>query len=270
MSRGQPLRHFQELLEAATAARSPEYARQRRALRRVRHAVLKAGEGKPPVELPKLAQQLGVSAIRTAPLATAGRLRMTSEGLVVEVDCDLTVFDSQLAVAHELAHVILEGEDLVDRARLGYTPRALDPEGLAELERLCDLAAEEILLPAGWVRDRVGLARPALSRAQAIADESGCPVTFVVGRLVQLGRWTVALYALRDSDGLECLSPRCERDIDTSELEAISSTMRAQREMLVRDRPEWLEVSTQEYARRYELDLRQLDDCELAMVTVRR
>lgn len=96
------------------------------------------------VPLSRLLTALGAR-VEEMPLSTAGKLRIDDRGYLVCVKARTPWRRARFTVAHELGHVLL-CESLKDRPT---TLRALqEPIHWEAVERLCDQAAAELLMPA--------------------------------------------------------------------------------------------------------------------------
>jgi len=96
------------------------------------------------VPLSRLLTALGAR-VEEIPLSTAGKLRIDDRGYLVCVRARTSWRRARFTVAHELGHVLL-CESLKDRPT---TLRALqEPTHWEAVERLCDQAAAELLMPA--------------------------------------------------------------------------------------------------------------------------
>lgn len=89
-----------------------------------------------PTDLEAVAARLGVHAIRGEILPVSGELRMTDGEMIVAYDTGLDHGRRRFTIAHELGHAFFES-----------TGPGCPRHGL-ELERICDLFAVELLMPA--------------------------------------------------------------------------------------------------------------------------
>jgi hypothetical protein len=178
-------RVFEALADRAQhASRGDELDVERRVTTQRKRARL----GPPPVDLQRFAEHLGIHTIRRVPLATQGRLLAQGGQLVMDVRVTDSPFEQRYTIAHELSHVIIKPERLRLAAATGVVVRPETRHEFAELEDLCDVGAEEILLPRLWFEERLGnLDKASLEVAARIARESACDVDFVVRRAIDLG-----------------------------------------------------------------------------------
>ncbi|HKT83197.1 MAG TPA: ImmA/IrrE family metallo-endopeptidase [Solirubrobacterales bacterium] len=134
--REDPLARFAATLDAS----DPEEA-MRLSCQRLLDA---AGQKHGPVPQSRLLAILGAR-VEQMPLPTAGKLRIDDRGYLVCVRADARWRRARFTVAHELGHILL-CETLKDRPA---TLRALqEPTHWEAVERLCDQAAAELLMPA--------------------------------------------------------------------------------------------------------------------------
>ncbi len=102
------------------------------------------GQKHGPVPLSRLLATLGARAEKM-PLPTAGKLRIDDRGYLICVRANTPWRRARFTEAHELGHVLL-CESLKDRPA---TLRALqEPAHWDAVERLCDQAAAELLMPS--------------------------------------------------------------------------------------------------------------------------
>lgn len=98
-----------------------------------------------PVGLKPLLQRLDAVEDRRRPLDTAGRLSLTKRGWHITVHQGANYRRARFTVAHEIAHILI-CEELADEPD---ALRALqDREHWAQVERLCNLGAAELLMPS--------------------------------------------------------------------------------------------------------------------------
>jgi hypothetical protein len=90
----------------------------------------------PPTDLGELARQLGVREILPENIPFSGELRREDSALVLVYSTHLSGGRRRFTIAHELGHAVLVREGLKLPHRGG------------EVERVCDLLASEILMPA--------------------------------------------------------------------------------------------------------------------------
>jgi hypothetical protein len=135
-------------------------------LRRVRRVLAGVSPMIPPVSLESVAIALGVKTVRCIPLHVHGRVTRVSEALVVELSDSLAPRAQRFTLAHELAHVVL-----------GDRPAHVTYD---DFERVCDLAANEMLLPYEWFREVIDPRRPSLATLVDAARLADCAIDLVL------------------------------------------------------------------------------------------
>ena len=155
----------------------------------------------PPTDLEAIAHALGAT-IATESIFGSGELRKTGAGYQIVTSKDISPERQRFTIAHEIAHLVIEGT--------GARP----PRRGKELERLCDRLAVELLLPASaFVRvlpelptigDIFGLARTfqasLTATAQRVAELSNTTVLEIHRRQITWHRGTLdPLPLLRDN-----------------------------------------------------------------------
>lgn len=190
-------------LEAAYLAKrwgelfSPQSSRERQKgeiARRVKRVLQAAGQESPPVNLDGLAGYLNVSSIREIPLASKGRLQVKAGKVVIEVDSELdSDFLKRQVIAHELAHLILD--DTLSTTYFNRGARSFQSSReYAQMEEMCDLGADEILLPAKWLDERLHKTVPSLDIFLSIARETACDHSYLARRILDAGYWPSSLF----------------------------------------------------------------------------
>lgn len=183
-------RYYRSRVEKLFERRNKKSAVRSEILRRVHRQRLAAGATESPTDLDKFCRYLGVSDVRYVPLSMKGRLVRGEQGLSIEINEQLDPFWRRLTLAHELVHVILEGDATAEAL---LSPRKNSSRGASAIEDICDLGAAEILLPAAALRQRAFSHPPSLEEAAAIADQSKCDTEWVIGRAISLALWKVRL-----------------------------------------------------------------------------
>jgi Zn-dependent peptidase ImmA (M78 family) len=117
-----------------------------------------------------------------------GRLVAEKQSKYVEINERLSEFEKTFTFAHELSHLIVEESPLGRCADAPNGPR-LDH---SRIEALCDLCAREILLPADWIRERLG-GTPSLESAKTVSVALRYDIAFVAARLVEIEQWRAKL-----------------------------------------------------------------------------
>lgn len=173
-------------MDRIRATRNRKRSQEREVIDKVQKACLSAGTFNPPRDLARLARNIGIDEVRVHPLANRADITLEGHRLVIELSDQLTEFDRRFSLGHEIGHMLLEGDRIkalfVDRAR-----QAVSRHAYIEMERKCDLAAAELLLPEEWLVDQLDLHRPSLAAMKRIADAAQVPVDFVIDRALRAG-----------------------------------------------------------------------------------
>lgn len=193
---------YWELALRATRERAskPRARRQAEAIRLVKYRKISAGVVTPPTDLDRLAKNLGVVDIRKAPLPMRGRCLMEGAGVAIELSEELEAFEERFTLAHELAHLIVEEGRVAECAAVGSRLKVAQAAAHQEVEETCDRCAEEILLPAEWLMDKIEIEQPTLQQAVELGEECNCTVEFVVQRAMDLGLWHARLIWFEQHD----------------------------------------------------------------------
>lgn len=157
--------------------------------RLVKYVRIEAGCDKVPTPLLRLARHLNVYQIREVPLAMHGRLMKENGSIAIEVNTDLSHFEKRQTIAHELGHLIIEKRliELVPRREERATAFG---GSLHKMDKLCDEAASEILLPLQWLRSHVLTSRPSLNLCHTLASESVIPLDYFVAKISDKKLWS--------------------------------------------------------------------------------
>lgn len=154
-----------------------------------------------PTDLPRLARSVGIVEVRAVSLAFDGRLLRESRGFVVEVNTVLGDKDRRFVAAHEITHLLLEG----DRVNADPLGRAGSPDkgrlAYRIMEELCDWGAAEILLPVNSVREELRGGRPSPDVLFRIAAEADCTIRLAAERIVAARVWQVGFVCWRVQGG---------------------------------------------------------------------
>lgn len=183
------LRYFEAIAEKAQERRSKRKANEAEVLRRIRRVKIAAGVDLPPTDLNKLARHIGISDIRNVPLAMKGRLILKDNSFKIEINNNLSDFEKRYTVAHELAHLIVEEKSLNEHSFIRKNGKEQSSRPYLLTENLCDLGAEEILLPCKWLQNRIRDQGPSLEIIEQISKEISCDLSFVAIQLIKLGLW---------------------------------------------------------------------------------
>lgn len=184
------LKQYELAIYAARAQSSRHGAYAAEVTKLVAYAKAQASCGDCPADLDKLSRHVGIVATREVPLAMRGRLLREPRGFTVEVNCELPPFQRRFVRAHEIAHLLVEKDLLVkapQRSQRTNVPGAL---AYALVEKLCDLGAAEILLPASYLRTRLRRRPPDLTLVRQVADEGQLSIDFVAARICDAAVWS--------------------------------------------------------------------------------
>jgi uncharacterized protein DUF955 len=191
--------NYQYLLAKKSKEESTKHlARTGEVQRHARAATIEAGCETLPTDLYKLARFLGVNDIREVPLAMRGRLLNERGRLTIEVNKDLSRYERRQTIAHELGHVLVEKDSLVKIPSRSQRSSADEALPYAVVEKLCDVAAAEILIPLPWLERSVFRQVPSLLLAKSLADSSDTTVEAMAARLLQEALWNCRFVFWRD------------------------------------------------------------------------
>ena len=146
----------------------------------VRHVVSEIMKGVtcPPTNLVSLGEKLGVRKISYERIPGSGELRKLDDGYHIICSTDQSRRRQRFTVAHELAHIVLEG-----------TGRNA-PRAGTKVERVCDRLAAECLMPAS-VMVRYIPTEISLGAIASLADTFDTSITATAIRCGQLRRINV-------------------------------------------------------------------------------
>jgi hypothetical protein len=200
------LRAFADAYKAPTAQEA-----MRRACELLRE---RAGEDIPPIGLRKLLAACGARR-NSRMLPIPGRLDIDREGFIVQVNAGDRWRRQRFTAAHEIGHI------LVFKA-LASTPHHIQVlrtrEGWEEIERLCNLAAAELLIPKGdlvFMLQRIGFSPASL---QQLYDRYMVSWSTLFVRLVEalpgsaLSLWQIRSHGLNSEPALrvnKCYGGSC-------------------------------------------------------------
>jgi hypothetical protein len=97
-----------------------------------------------PTDLSAIQPKLNICDIQAADIPFSGELRRSKQSLKIIYSVDLPEERRRFTIAHEMGHAIFEGA--------GWAPRHAG----AEIERLCDMLAAEILMPKAVFLAKLG------------------------------------------------------------------------------------------------------------------
>jgi Zn-dependent peptidase ImmA (M78 family) len=177
---------YRGLYKANSERRSRRKAQSGEIRRRVAGLLTQVRYTGPPTNLGAIARQLQVENVRTSPLSMRGRVVVERGLVVVEVNEDLAPVDRRYVLAHELSHLILEGERFAKASSVGHAVKQDVAWKFRLTEDLCDQAAAELLLPTDWL-----LANQPKTLAAAVetANRAEISIDVLAPRLVDIGIW---------------------------------------------------------------------------------
>lgn len=139
----------------------------------------------PATDLEAMAALVGIARIDVADLDVDGELIDTDDGLLVRVDSASSLGRRRFTIAHEIGHALL-------------IPILGRPRGQAtcghnhELERLCDLAAAELLMPVEQLNDILASRAPNVEAIPAVAQAFGVSLQAAALRMCENVSWCTA------------------------------------------------------------------------------
>lgn len=144
--------------------------------------------GTVPVDLERIADQLGVAEIRRVKMVEDGRTTWTNGRPRIELREDRPLDRSRFTLAHEIGHVLVAHDESVARRT-----QSLDND---DLEIVCDWIAASILMPRSWIaryaeREQFNLSfiRLIANRASVSMSAAAVRIAEVSGRTCVLLRW---------------------------------------------------------------------------------
>jgi Zn-dependent peptidase ImmA (M78 family) len=164
---------------------------------------LLAGLVCPPTDLEAVGRRIGVASILSEPLPASGELRRNGKAYIVACATELPPARRRFTIAHEFGHILIErcgGRNVKDNA---------------EVERLCDAIASEILLPTKVFVERAPR-QPSPQDVLEIARIFQTSVTATARRFHQLRKTNVFLASGGDVEwGFGVVRPGRVEDLDT-------------------------------------------------------
>jgi IrrE N-terminal-like domain len=136
------------------------------------------GVGTAPTDLETLATRLNIEAFAEADMPFSGELRRDGAGFTIVYSRFLSPARRRFTIAHEMGHAIFEGTG----------PNC--PRQGAELERLCDLLAAEILMPRQvFLQHAIG--KPSVGQIMDLARRFQTSISSTARRYAELRNLTV-------------------------------------------------------------------------------
>lgn len=171
---------YKGLYRANAERRSRRTAQSGEVRRRVAGLLARVRYAGPPTNLDAIAGHLQVKSIRTSPLSMRGRVLFERGGVVIELNEQLEPIERRYVLAHELGHLILEGDRIAKALAQSVAWK------YRQTEELCNQAALELLLPTDWL-----LANQPKTMAAAVetANRAEISVDVLAPKLVDTGVW---------------------------------------------------------------------------------
>ena len=173
---------------------------------RKRVATLKAESGcdRFPTDVRALARTIGIQEVRLLPLSMRGRIVRESFGIVAELNQLLSWREQRFVLAHEIAHILL-ARDLTNAGPESIFGSTRAKNSYSYVERLCDFAAREILIPENAIRKELKSRPFSLDFAVTLAAEADCDVEVVAECICDLPGWRelLFLFCRRNAESLE-------------------------------------------------------------------
>lgn len=176
--------YYRRVREFKAERSNKNLAERAEALRMINREMISAGVNQPPVNLSSFSKYLGVRSIYSTTLPMRGRLLREGNELTIEVNKKLDECERQRTIAHELAHVVLERERIGAALATGKNKSRSIPH--TQIEKLCDLCGDEILLPQEWLRKQLSKSGRRLSTIVEITAQTKLSIDFVLSRIVEL------------------------------------------------------------------------------------
>jgi Zn-dependent peptidase ImmA (M78 family) len=157
--------------------------------RAIAMSAMDAGWSGPPFSILELADRLGIRVVPTAEVRDA-RIVAKGEGYLIELNPNRPRVRQRFSLAHEIAHTLFP--DCAAAVR----NRTLHVEATGsdwEIEALCNIAAAELLMPAGAMPEarRDG----SIDEALSMRDRFDISAEAVLIRTVQLSRQPIAMFS---------------------------------------------------------------------------
>ncbi|HYU09033.1 MAG TPA: ImmA/IrrE family metallo-endopeptidase, partial [Gemmatimonadales bacterium] len=127
----------------------------------------------------------------------------------IEIEKTLDESEKTFVLAHEIAHLILE--NLVPTPHPSIRA-AIGTFSYTEIERLCDICAEELLLPLEWLRDWVDPRVPSFTVVEEVAHISRCQIETAASVIIKNGLWSAKLYWCSWKNGATIVDRSCPPD----------------------------------------------------------
>jgi hypothetical protein len=202
---------------------------------RLANGVLASADASPPVDLYRLADHLGVGAVRLARMREDGRTTWLEGRPVIELRDDRPPARTRFTFAHELAHVVLE-DNRNGPARRTFS---ISPE---RVESLCDWIAAALLMPRPWVAPYAARDALNLSVVRLVASKADVSLAAAAVRIAEVGRRTCALLRWKDVGSRWVLASRAGLPKEIGGYLELAEPPPALIRALVQRRDHWQEV----------------------------
>jgi Zn-dependent peptidase ImmA (M78 family) len=200
-----PIKHYELRADRQIALLSKYKSLQSEALKLVDYEISRSKVERLPLDIDGFRNYLKVKDIRLAQLQWGMKGRTVNEGdfFIIEISKSLKdKFKRKVTVLHEIAHIILEDELAakinLERANIKRFSKSLKPQ---VIEKLCDAAAEEMLLPKRALREELRSIKPSLKHLHKIAQKYNYPVEFIAKRISDTALWEFRLLWWKIVDG---------------------------------------------------------------------
>ena len=143
----------------------------------------------PPIPVELIAQEQGISVLRRGDLPCSGRLMAVRGGFELHVAAHERPDRQRFTIAHEIAHTFFS-PNLQKNREAGAIPVLLGYNDDQTVEKLCDIAASELLIPPGDLAVLAESASPSFDAFQEIRRVFQVSIRALVVALPQVSpRW---------------------------------------------------------------------------------
>lgn len=169
-------------------------------LEKVRSLQADIGPSQPPFDPLAIPTQLGVNiTVREVSALVPGALLFREgSGYVIQVDSQSSQETKRFRVAHEIGHILL---DIAATNRLaGANIGAKRISFSTAMERACDLAASEILMPLDMIKEELAGTAPSLIKLQLLSERYKVSYQVAAIRAIRAG-WRCIAFMTRSRRG---------------------------------------------------------------------
>lgn len=165
---------------------------------------LVAGQKEPPVHLhlQPIKQQQKIMEIRQVKLAIDGRVFPSDDGrFVIEVNAQSDPGRQNFTLAHEIGHTFFLLHEPKERNR--RTDKSIEVYDVGNLEeRLCDIAAAELLMPEAMFVHKAFDLGPSITAIRKLCQLFRCSTMAVSRRFAEAGAWktSISYWRLNEQD----------------------------------------------------------------------